>query len=68
MKTSFKEYPLAIVLKIVFILMRDRVIDSKGMNTKGEKVNRGKASVYSTGPINEDEIASMYPYSPNTCI
>ena len=48
--------------------MRDRVIESINMNTKVSKVNGGKASVYSTGPINEDEIASMYPYSPNTCI
>ena len=35
---------------------------------KVSKVSGGKASVYSTVPINEDEIASMCPHSPNTYI
>ena len=43
--------------------MRDRV-GTFNMNTKGEKVNGEKASVYSTGPINETRSHQCIPIHP----
>lgn len=71
MNKSFTSYPFVeLVYNSVCVdSTKEGKISHKGAQTQRvSKVNREKANVSSIGPINEDKIASMSPYSPNTFI
>lgn len=71
MNKSFTSYPFVEYQeKSVCAFQRKRVrsYTREAQTQKVSKVNREKANVYSIGPTNEDTIASMSPYSPNTFI
>ena len=65
MDNRIKEYPLASIPKKVYLALRElgRIYQPDIQRSEG-KLRKGKC--LDTGPINEDETASMCPNLPNT--